>query len=57
MEIPIGDGQVSAGTKIEAKMLGQELAIKNTDKILEIGTGSGYMAALFGSTRRTRRYC
>lgn len=48
MEIPIGDGQVMLAPKIEAKML-QELAIKNTDKILEIGTGSGYMAALLAA--------
>ena len=27
----------------------QELAIKNTDKVLEIGTGSGYMAALLAA--------
>ena len=45
IEIPLGQGQVMLTPKIEAKML-QELGIKNTDKILEIGTGSGYMAAL-----------
>ena len=44
MEIPIGDGQVMLAPKIEAKMM-QELGIKKTDKVLEIGTGSGYMAA------------
>lgn len=27
----------------------QELAIKNTDKVLEIGTGTGYMAALLAA--------
>jgi protein-L-isoaspartate(D-aspartate) O-methyltransferase len=31
--------------KLEARML-QELAIKPTDRILEVGTGSGYMTAL-----------
>ena len=31
--------------KLEARMV-QELAIKPTDRILEIGTGSGYMTAL-----------
>lgn len=48
MEIPIGGGQTMLAPKIEAKML-QELGIKKTDKVLEIGTGSGYMAALLAA--------
>lgn len=48
LEIPLGNGQVMLAPKIEAKML-QELVIKKTDKILEIGTGSGYMAALLAA--------
>jgi len=48
MEIPIGSGQAMLAPKIEAKML-QELGIKKTDKVLEIGTGSGYMAALLAA--------
>ncbi len=48
MEIPLGGGQVMLAPKIEAKML-QELTIKKTDKVLEIGTGSGYMAALLAA--------
>ena len=48
LEIPLGDGQVMLAPKVEAKML-QELAIKKTDKVLEIGTGSGYMAALLAA--------
>lgn len=48
LEIPLGDGQVMLAPKIEAKML-QELALKKTDKVLEIGTGSGYMAALLAA--------
>jgi len=48
MEIPIGNGQVMLAPKIEAKQL-QELGIKKTDKVLEIGTGSGYMAALLAA--------
>lgn len=48
MEIPLGDGQVMLAPRVEAKLL-QELGIKKTDKILEIGTGSGYMAALLAA--------
>ena len=48
MEIPLGQGQVMLTPKIEAKLL-QELVIKKTDKVLEIGTGSGYMAALLAN--------
>ncbi|MBL8429506.1 MAG: protein-L-isoaspartate O-methyltransferase [Dechloromonas sp.] len=48
MEIPLGDGQLMLAPKIEAKML-QELGLKKTDKVLEIGTGSGYMAALLAA--------
>ena len=48
MEIPLGDGQVMLAPKIEAKLL-QELTLKKTDKVLEIGTGSGYMAALLAA--------
>lgn len=48
MEIPLGSGQVMLAPKIEAKQL-QELAIQKTDKVLEIGTGSGYMAALLAA--------
>jgi protein-L-isoaspartate(D-aspartate) O-methyltransferase len=48
MEIPLGNGQVMLAPRVEAKLL-QELGLKKTDKVLEIGTGSGYMAALLGA--------
>ena len=48
MEIPLGSGQAMLAPKIEAKLL-QELDITKTDKVLEIGTGSGYMAALLAA--------
>lgn len=52
VEIPIGNkgvpGQVMLAPKIEARIL-QELGIKNTDKVLEIGTGTGFMAALLAA--------
>lgn len=38
-------GQTMLAPKIEGKFL-QEVEIKPTDKVLEIGTGTGYMAAL-----------
>lgn len=45
LEIPLGHGEVMLAPKLEARML-QELGIRPTDKILEVGTGSGYMTAL-----------
>ncbi|MGB9495658.1 MAG: protein-L-isoaspartate O-methyltransferase [Azonexus sp.] len=48
MEIPIGSGQAMLAPRVEARLM-QELDIKNTDKVLEIGTGSGYMAALLAA--------
>ncbi|MBA2690833.1 MAG: protein-L-isoaspartate O-methyltransferase [Burkholderiales bacterium] len=45
MEIPLGHGEVMLAPKLEARML-QELAVKSTDKVLEVGSGSGYMTAL-----------
>ena len=48
VEIPIAHGQAMLAPKIEARIL-QEMGIKNTDKVLEIGTGTGYMAALIAA--------
>src|SRR3990172_5931138 len=48
MEIPLGHGEKMLQPKLEARML-QELALKDTDQILEVGTGSGYMTALLAS--------
>ena len=48
MEIPIGHGETMLAPKIEARML-QELALAPEDRILEVGTGSGYMTALLAS--------
>ena len=52
VEIPLKDnaapGQTMLAPRVEARLL-QELAVKNTDKVLEIGTGSGYMAALLAA--------
>jgi len=48
MEIPIGRGEKMLAPKLEARLL-QELALRPEDRILEIGTGSGYMTALLAS--------
>jgi len=45
MEIPIGEGETMWQPKMEARVV-QELALKKTDRVLEVGTGSGYLAAL-----------
>jgi len=45
MEIPIGHGEKMLAPRLEARLL-QELAPRPGDRILEVGTGSGYMTAL-----------
>lgn len=47
LEVPLGHGQVMLPPRLQARLL-QDLAIQKTDKVLEVGTGSGYMAALLG---------
>lgn len=50
MELPLGQGadQVMLAPRVQARMV-QDLAIQPTDKVLEIGTGSGYTTALLAS--------
>lgn len=45
MEIPIGEGECMMPPKMEARIV-QELAIRKSDRVLEVGTGSGYLTAL-----------
>lgn len=45
---PAVEGQVMLAPRVEARLL-QDLAVQRTDKVLEIGAGSGYMAALLAS--------
>jgi len=45
MEIPLGHDQCMLAPRIEARML-QDAAVQKHEKVLEIGAGSGYMAAL-----------
>ena len=57
MEIPLispgaqamAEGQCMLAPRVEARIL-QDLAVQATDRVLEIGTGSGYMAALLGAS-------
>jgi protein-L-isoaspartate(D-aspartate) O-methyltransferase len=49
-EVPLGDvadGRSMLAPKVEARLL-QELKVHKHERALEIGTGSGYMAALLG---------
>jgi protein-L-isoaspartate(D-aspartate) O-methyltransferase len=48
MEIPLGHGQTMWTPKLEARVL-QELDVRPTDRVLEIGTGSGYLTALLAT--------
>ncbi|MCY7307180.1 MAG: protein-L-isoaspartate O-methyltransferase [Rhodoferax sp.] len=45
MEIPLPGGQSMLAPRVEARLL-QDLALQKHEKVLEIGSGSGFMAAL-----------
>lgn len=45
MELPLPEGQSMLAPRVEARML-QQLQVQKHEKVLEIGAGSGYMAAL-----------
>jgi protein-L-isoaspartate(D-aspartate) O-methyltransferase len=51
VEIPLPGGESMFNPKIEARIL-QELNIKRHETVLEIGAGSGYMAALMAHKAR-----
>lgn len=48
MEIPLGHGAAMWQPKLEARAV-QELRITRKNKVLEVGTGSGYLTALLSS--------
>ena len=54
MEIPIGQGQRMWQPKMEARVL-QELGVRKSDRVLEVGTGSGYLTALL--SHRAAQVC
>ena len=47
-QIPLSHEQVMMTPKLEARLL-QSLSVQKDDKVLEVGTGSGYMTALLAS--------
>jgi protein-L-isoaspartate(D-aspartate) O-methyltransferase len=51
LQIPLGFGEVMLAPKLEARIV-QELAITQHDRVLEVGTGSGYMTALLAASAR-----
>ncbi len=55
MELPLPCGKKMWQPKLEARVV-QELAVKASDKVLQIGVGSGYLAALLAK-RAQHVYC
>lgn len=49
MGAPIGFGEFTWPPKLEARVI-QALSLKKTDRVLEIGTGCGYLTALLAKT-------
>lgn len=49
--IPLGHGQVMMPPKMEARLL-QALDVQPTDKVLEVGTGPGYLTWLLANLAR-----
>lgn len=45
MEIPIGEAERMMAPKLEARIV-QEVAPRKSERVLEVGTGSGYLSAL-----------
>jgi protein-L-isoaspartate(D-aspartate) O-methyltransferase len=48
IELPIGYGQTMLAPKVEGRIL-QAVGVKKTDKVLLVGTGSGYLTALLAT--------
>ena len=48
LHIPLGNGREMMSPKVEARLL-QALEIQSTDKILEVGTGCGYLTSLLAA--------
>ena len=51
-EVPLADGQCMLAPRVEARLL-QEAQVHRHEAVLEIGTGSGFMAALLSHQARS----
>ena len=51
LEIPLGHGECMLAPRMEARLL-QDLQVQPNGRVLEIGAGSGYMAALLAHKAR-----
>ncbi len=51
-EVPLPDGQCMLAPRVEARML-QELDLQRHERVLEVGAGSGFMAALLAHRARS----
>ena len=51
-EVPLPEGQCMLAPKVEARLL-QELRLTGDERVLEIGAGSGHMAALLAHRARS----
>ena len=52
--VPLGHGQSMLAPNLEGRIL-QALAVQADDRVLEVGTGSGYFAACLGGLARSVR--
>ncbi len=51
MEVPLPEGQCMLAPRVEARLL-QELQLQRHESVLEVGAGSGFMAALLAHRAR-----
>jgi protein-L-isoaspartate(D-aspartate) O-methyltransferase len=51
LEIPLGRGESMMQPKVEARIV-QELAVQPNETVYEVGTGSGYLAALLAANAK-----
>lgn len=51
LEVPLPEGQQMFSPKLEARLL-QELGVRKHERVLEVGAGSGHMAALLAHQAR-----
>ena len=49
LNLPINHGECMMQPKVEARLI-QALALTSTDRVLEVGTGTGYLTALLASS-------